>query len=437
MAEEPSQINEILDQFLGSAKPNEEVKKNVAEPVKPTEAKEVKPKREKKIPIPKDSASFFRARAKHPRMFNFTPDGNLQVPEMRGQAAKVIDLPSYKPVPEGESQAELERRDQLVNVEKEFDETLQSLKQAMEEWRATGASAEAIKYQRELTRLDALRSTLRSPLRFIHEYKRLSIRQVLVDEFYQVKKIGYPVYGLQLRSRPHEEYATIVKPGEDQAAPIDLEGQDEDEEQETFVFFSDPADSEYGALSPDTMVEFIFNSTKYNSLIQAYEVERITQLGRRKDFAPLLLKSRSAAQIRMIGSRITGEVENPRELWIQILTNLIAQHPRYVEILRNTGDDTLVYANPKEGRWGIGLSEEDPLAMERKSWKGPNVLGQAWQVVRSKLPPVEEGKDGEGEEEEEEGQSGGAYTDHGKTLEEAKEQRANVLKGYYRRGRGV
>ena len=436
MAEEPSQINEILDQFLGSAKPNEEVKKNVTEPVKPTEAKEVKPKREKKIPIPKDSASFFRARAKHPRMFNFTPDGNLQVPEMRGQAAKVIDLPSYKPAPEGESQAELERRDQLVNVEKEFDETLQSLKQAMEEWRATGASAEAIKYQRELTRLDALRSTLRSPLRFIHEYKRLSIRQVLVEEFYQVKKIGYPVYGLQLRSRPFQEYAIIVKPGEDQAAPIDLEGQaqDEDEEQETFVFFSDPADPEYGALSPDTMVEFIFNSTKYNSLIQAYEVERITQLGRRKDFAPLLLKSRSAAQIRMIGSRITGEVENPRELWIQILTNLIAQHPRYVEILRNTGDDTLVYANPKEGRWGIGLSEEDPLAMERKSWKGPNVLGQAWQVVRSKLPPVEEG---EGEEEEEEGQSGGAYTDHGKTLEEAKEQRANVLKGYYRRGRGV
>uniref|UniRef100_A0A6C0KJX9 NADAR domain-containing protein n=1 Tax=viral metagenome TaxID=1070528 RepID=A0A6C0KJX9_9ZZZZ len=436
MAEEPSQINEILDQFLGSAKPKEEVKNNVAEPVKPTEAKEVKPKREKKIPIPKDSASFFRARAKHPRMFNFTSDGNLQVPEMRGQAAKVIDLPSYKPVPQGESQAELERRDQLVNVEKEFDETLQSLKQAMEEWRATGASAEAIKYQRELTRLDALRSQLRSPLRFIHEYKRLSIRQVLVDEFYQVKKIGYPVYGLQLRSRPFQEYAIIVKPGEDKAAPIDLEGQaqDEDEEQETFVFFSDPADPEYGALSPDTMVEFIFNSTKYNSLIQAYEVERITQLGRRKDFAPLLLKSRSATQIRMIGSRITGEVENPRELWIQILTNLIAQHPRYVEILRNTGDDTLVYANPKEGRWGIGLSEEDPLAMERKSWKGPNLLGQAWQVVRSKLPPVEEG---EGEEEEEEGQSGGAYTDHGKTLEEAKEQRANVLKGYYRRGRGV
>jgi predicted NAD-dependent protein-ADP-ribosyltransferase YbiA (DUF1768 family) len=213
---------------------------------------------------------------------------------------------------------------------------------------------------------------------------------------------------------------------------------DEEVEEQGFIFFSDPAEPVHGSLSPDTMVEFIFNSTKYNSLIQAYEMERITQLGRRNTVGPLLLKSRSPAQIRTIASRITGEVENPRELWIQILTNLIAQHPRYVEILRNTDNDTLVYANTKEGRWGIGLSEDDPLAMERKSWKGPNILGQAWKVVRDRLPPLEEGQGEEEEEqEEEEGQSGGAYTDHGKTLEEAKEQRANVLKGYYRRGRGV
>ena len=383
---------------------------------------------------PKDSASFFRARAKDPRLFTFTNDGNLQVPEMQGQAAKVIELPFYKPAAHGESEDETKRRDELVNVEQEYDEALKSLKVATEEWRNTGSSSDVMKYQRELTRLDAVRSQLRSPLRWTHAYKSLEIRQILLEEFYQVKKIGYPVYGLQLRNRPFNEYTRIMKgPLDSEDAtigPIDLEqgeGQGQEQEQESFIFFSDPADPEFGPLSPDTMIEFIFNSTKYNSLIQAYEVERVTQLGRRKDFGPLLLKTRSAAQIRSLGSRITGEVENPRELWIQILTNLIAQHPRYVEILRKTDDDTLVYANSKEGRWGIGLSEEDPLAMERDSWKGPNVLGQAWQAIRAKLPPLEEGEEAEGQ-----GQEGGRYTEHGKTREEARDQRANVLKGYYR-----
>lgn len=405
---------------------------DAAAPVAPAAPKE-KPKREKKIPIPKDSASFFRARAKHPNMFKFTPDGNLQVPEMRGQAAKVIELPSYKPaLPQTESEEERRRHDELVNVEKEYDEALQNLKTATEEWRLTGASADLIKFQRELMRLDTLRSQLRSPIRFTSVYKRLSIRQVLVDEFYQKKKIGYPVYGLQLRSRPFEEYVRIAQPGEGSAevqvpVPIDLEGP-----QETFLFFSDPADPEYGPLSPDTMVEFIYNSTKYNSLIQAYEVERITQLGRRKDFGPLLLKTRSATQVRTIGSRITGEVENPRELWIQILTNLIAQHPRYEKILRKTGDDTLVYANPKEGRWGIGLSEDDPAATERTAWKGLNILGQAWQAVRAKLPPVPEDAD---DNTDAESQSGGRYTEHGKTQVEEKEQRSRVLMGLYRKRR--
>ena len=53
----------------------------------------IKKKRERQIAIPKDSATFFRARAKNVKMFKYTADGNLQVPEMRGQPAKVRDIP--------------------------------------------------------------------------------------------------------------------------------------------------------------------------------------------------------------------------------------------------------------------------------------------------------------------------------------------------------
>jgi hypothetical protein len=136
----------------------------------PAKAKPERKKREKKIPVPSNSAAFFRVRAKHPRMFEFTADGNLQVPEMYGQAAKVIEIPSYRPsLPDEIMASESVRRDELVNVEKEYDEALQSLKEAMITWRETGSSSEAIKYQRELSRLDTIRSQLRSPLRWSKE----------------------------------------------------------------------------------------------------------------------------------------------------------------------------------------------------------------------------------------------------------------------------
>jgi hypothetical protein len=392
----------------------------------PANPKKERKKREKKIPVPSNSASFFRVRAKHPRMFGFTNDGNLQVPEMYGQAAKVIEIPSYRPsLPEENMAAETVRRDELINIEKEYDEALNSLKIAMNTWRETGSSSEAIKYQRELSRLDTIRSQLRSPLRWTKPY-RVSIRQIFPDEFYQVKKLPYPVYAMKLRTIAFED---MTKIGQLATPPIAVVKETPvPEEEEAFIFFSDPGEPVHGPLSPDTMVEFIYNSTKYNSLIQAYELERITQLGRRAQFGPSILKSRSPSLIRMIGSKVTGEVEKPRELWIEILKALVAQHPRYKNILRETGEDTLVYANPKEGRWGIGMSVDDPLAMDKNEWKGPNILGQAWQVVRDGLPAEEE----EEEAVEEVNQEGG-FTEHGTTQEEAKERRANVLKGFYRR----
>lgn len=386
--------------------------------------KEVKERKSKKvIAIPKDSASFFRARATNPKSFSFTADGNLQVPELSGEAAKVIELPTYRSTTPAERlEEETRRRDELVTLEKEYDEALQTLKEATAEWRRTGAGSQVISTQRELSRLDTVRSQLRSPIRLTKEFKSLSIRDVLTEEFYKIKKLGYPVYALQLRSLAFEDLTRIgvVKPVIEKEEIIE-----EEAEEESFVFFNDPEDTEHGSLSPDTMVEFIHNSTKYNSLIQAYEVERITMLGR-KDLRPLFLRTRSAAQVRSLAARVVGEVENPRELWIQILTSLVSQHPRYIADLRATGSDTLVYANPKEGRWGIALSSDDPLATEKSEWKGPNILGQAWQVIRDRAE--KEAMQGGSTEPKENEQ----YTEHGKTIKEAAEQRTNVLKGYYR-----
>lgn len=394
-----------------------------------------KVKKTRPIAIPKDSASFFRARKKDPKLFTFTAEGDLQVPEMRGQPAKVIPLPYYRQATTQEQDEGIQKRyDQLVTIEKEFDETYRLYKEAVQTWRDTSKASDVLKYQRDLVRLDAIRTRLRSPLLWTKEFKRLAIRDLLVDEFYQTKKLGYSAYVLRMRSLPFEEFVRIGEAPAEPTPEVEDEGGESDEEEEkaAFIFFNNPAEPDHGVFSPDTMVEIVYNSTKYNCLTQAYEGERLKTLGR-DAVRQMVLKQRNPNLMRGFALKVAGEVENPRELWIEVIKALVAQHPRFGEALRATGDDTLVYANPKEGRYGIGLAADDPLAMSKAGWKGPNFLGQAWQVVRGTLEPVREG----GDEEEEENKTpvtvGGGYTEHGKTTEEAKVIHRNILKGYYKR----
>ena len=390
-----------------------------------------KKKRERQIAIPTDSVTFFRARAKNLKMFGFTPDGNLQVPEMRGQPAKVIELPYYRPATSEEiSLDEQQRAEKLQGVEREFDETYKLLRAAILEWRQTGFSSDVIRFQRDLQRLDAQRTQLRSPLRWTRAYKNLDTNKLLLEEIYEKRKVGYPVFALQSRIA----FETMIRAGKkpvDEVKEVEVEAEDEaeaeGEEEEEFIVFSKP-DGVHGFLSPDTMVEFIYNSTKYNCVIQAYEGERLTLLGR-KDIRPVLLKTRNPKMMRIIGEKVTGQIENPREVLINILKALVTQHPTIGDSLRETGTATLVFAEIKDGALGVGMLPADPQITERAEWKGKNYLGQAWAAVREGLPAKEE--------EEEEGaevptvQKGG-YTEHGTTRKEATEVRRNVLKGYYR-----
>lgn len=423
-----------------------ELEQEAEEEAKEAKEEEAKPEKKKgakrQIPVPKDSASFFRARAKDPKTFTFTPDGNLQVPAMRDLPPKIIEIPSYRPSTSEElAMTEGLRYDKIKEVEREYDEKLRTLKEAMATWRSTGASSEAIETQRELARLDALRTHLRSPLRWTSIKKRLSIRDVLVDNFYEVKKLKYPVFNLVLRGNTFEDLVKVKgSASADEAAEAAEAAQAvpaAEAAQEAFVFFGDPEDPDYGPLSPYTMIDFVFNSTMYTSLIQAYELERITRLGRRKDFGGLLLKERNPDRIRALALKIAGDIENPRELWIEIIKTLLTQHPKYKDILESTGKSTLVYANMKEKtipaprRWGIGLKADDPGALDRTQWQGPNTLGQAWQAVRNSLEKEE------GEEQEGGGVSRGsvAFKESGRTSEDIRKKRSGVLMGYYRRNK--
>jgi ribA/ribD-fused uncharacterized protein len=348
---------------------------------------------------------------------------------MKGEAAKVITLPFYTPTTIDERNELLQhRKEELVLLEQKIDETEKLLKHAIEAWRETGVASEVLKLQKELQVLDAQRTLLRSPLRWTKDYFKLEIRQLLLGNQYEKRKFKKSDYatGIRLRDLQFEELVkgSSEKPiqEEPEETPETEEEEGEEKTPESFIVFFDPADPDHGALSPDTLVEFIHNSTKYTSLTQAYEVERVTALGR-KDVRPMLLGSKPPAKVRKLASGVKGDVESPFELWTSILKSLVQQNERTREILESTGDEVLVYADPTNTKLGVGLSAEDPNITEKSEWQGENLLGRAWMNVRGGL------KGGEVEK----AMAGGSYVEHGKTEEEAKKQRTNILKGVFSR----
>ena len=62
-----------------------------------------------------------------------------------------------------------------------------------------------------------------------------------------------------------------------------------------------------------------------------------------------------------------------------------SQNPEMKKELMFTAGKTLVEASPHDKRWGIGLAAADPLAQDRKTWKGDNWLGEAIERVREDM----------------------------------------------------
>lgn len=402
-----------------------ELAKNIREENEDKQETPVKKEKKKRPqPIPKDSKSFFKARRHNVKKFNFTAEGDLQVPEMNGIPAKVIKIPFYTPITEEQKAAIEEKRQvEIEAIEEQYNEALKNLREAIQTWRESGVGTTVIQIQRELTDLEAKRTLLRSPERWIKTYKNPSINTLLFDMKFEDRKFGYDVSALRSRAIPLQSLFNASD-----VPPVVVKEDDELEEENKptikdiqYIIFYDPNDPTYGFLAPDTITQFVYNGTKFASPLQAYEAERMTEL-KRVDKRKIILLQKTGKGIRSTAATVVGSVENPVELWTKILKTLIAQHPKIGERLRETGTDTLVFADPVDGRAGVGLAANDPNIREESKWTGKNELGQAWMAVRAELP------------EELEEQEGGAYEEDGTAVleEERKEKLRGVLIHRYR-----
>lgn len=62
-----------------------------------------------------------------------------------------------------------------------------------------------------------------------------------------------------------------------------------------------------------------------------------------------------------------------------------SQNEELKQQLLCTHPKTLVEASPYDQIWGIGLSEDDPKAWNKLTWRGKNLLGEILTTVRERL----------------------------------------------------
>ncbi len=106
--------------------------------------------------------------------------------------------------------------------------------------------------------------------------------------------------------------------------------------------------------------------------------------------AERIMRSDSPHEHKLMGGRVSGFVQ---EIWDEhrfalVLTGNRAKFGQNAGLRRrllDTGDAILAEANPKDYIWGIGLSEDDPAALDPANWQGLNLLGQVLMQVRSEL----------------------------------------------------
>jgi predicted NAD-dependent protein-ADP-ribosyltransferase YbiA (DUF1768 family) len=389
------------------------------------------PKR--KIPIPKDSTQFFRARAKYPG-FTFTADGQLQIPSIGEDPPTILPLPQLRrSTVEERAEGDALRKQQLSALEESFDQVTEDYIQAIEAYRETGIISEVIRLQRELARIDQERSANRFPRRSVGILPNPVTRCIFPDLPYEVRHLPHPVYKYVYCRFDLEDYVKegVLEPAE----AVEEEGAKGGgvENEEHYLYFYDASDDATGYLSPEFPIDVVYNSVKYTSILQAYHIERLIQLGR-ADLKPLLMRSRGVQTIYTVVKGVQGELENPQALWTAVYLAMMKQHPSFAKRLVDTGSDRLVYASPVDAKGGIGLPEEDPASLDPTQWKGTNWLGLALESVRATLR--EEGGGG-GAGEEGEGSSTNAtavgFTEHAKTAQEATQERQQVFMGAARR----
>jgi ribA/ribD-fused uncharacterized protein len=148
------------------------------------------------------------------------------------------------------------------------------------------------------------------------------------------------------------------------------------------LFFSGPFNQCYP-------LGFTIDGINFSSAEQYMMAEKALLFENVKIYEKIMLEEDPALQ-KVLGREITNF---DKDKWDSICQEVVynanyakfTQHPELYESLIGTYGTEIVFAAANDSIWGIGLSENDPRALDRNQWNGLNLLGNILTQLRENL----------------------------------------------------
>lgn len=134
---------------------------------------------------------------------------------------------------------------------------------------------------------------------------------------------------------------------------------------------------------------FVVGDKTYNCAEQ-YMMHQKAEIMGDEDSAEIIMALNNPKEIKRQGRHVKNFNQDTWESCCEAIVERgnIAKFSQNEELKQNlllTYPKTLVEASPYDQIWGIGLSEDDPKAWNKLTWRGKNLLGEILTTVRDKL----------------------------------------------------
>jgi len=351
--------------------------------------------------------SFYKLKSRKPDQYRVGDDGSLNIYTKSGELESSIKLKSYRPITtEERSVMETYRLDKLAGLDIIYEQERRNLIAAYADFKTTGNATPVLLANKRVMDIELQRVNTRSAIRSVKTIPVPKVNEVIFDQPNEARKLfGYHnslggkdmilegIFVLERRNFPASLFYGRYEDTPEAAAAakeVAVEGEGGAEGAQSVrlktgliarLFFR-PEDPYNGILSPLWPVNFIHKETQYACAYQAFEAERMAEQGQMEVRAKIL-KTRSARTVGIQTVKFTVPAKNPTAIWTGILTDMYTQHPELLEKLLATGQDSLVYADPRAGGGGVGIGADNKKVLDPSNWKSENVVGKVLESLRA------------------------------------------------------
>jgi len=278
---------------------------------------------------------FFRYKQKYPQFFVYTAEGNLEI-----KANNPVSLPPTVLTMRAFSALEPEELKEIEDTQKEMVKEdndkyvvlLNELRTANEAYNPGDPEtlSKIVRLNEQLREITVSKTSLLYPERWISNVENPTIKDILLDQTHEERKMGYDIYMFKRYSLSRQDVEGHYRE-HGRFRPGGMEGGNT-----VVLFLTNTEDQQTGLFHPATEKEFVYNETKYASPYQAYEVERFKEV---EDdiMVKKLLGTRSAKTIRNLVSQEKTQPPNPTQRWEEILEAFYTQSPDLAKKLKETG----------------------------------------------------------------------------------------------------